>query len=217
MLEEFLNNLMIEKIREYGKKKKFKDVIDIGGKDGKYVSKISKNLTIVDLNPQIISSKINYIKTDIKKFETDEKYDVVVSSAFLEHFSREEGLLVVRKINSLLKENGLVFITCPNAWSLNRLLGEIMGMGKALDLTEGDIKVGHKYLYNLSRLQNCVKSELVFIDSGSYFLKPLPATDMNQLFDKNAFKIFASINSHTHSHLKEYLAEIYVICKKLNY
>ena len=62
MLEEFLNNLMIDKIREYGKKKKFQEVIDIGGKDGKYSSRISENLTILDLNPDIISPTINYVK-----------------------------------------------------------------------------------------------------------------------------------------------------------
>ncbi len=214
MLEELLNNLMNKKIQEYGKKERFEKVIDIGGKHGKYTSKISKNLTIVDLNPQKIISDIHYIKADILEFDTTEKYDLIISSAFLEHFTREDGVKILKKINKILKNDGIAFITCPNAWSLNRLLGEFMGMNKALDLSEGDKSVGHKYLYNLERLENIVIENLKFVESGSYFFKPLPTSDMNTLFDENAFKSLASINSKTHPHLKEYLAEIYVVGKK---
>ena len=108
----------------------------------------------------------------------------------------------------------MAFISCPNAWSLNRQLGWIMGLGNALDLSEGDKQVGHKYLYNLKRLEDVVKQVLIFEISGSYFFKPLPARDMNEIFDENTFKGFASINSETHPHLKDYLAEVYVVGKK---
>lgn len=53
------------------------------------------------------------------------------------------------------------------------------------------------------------------MDSGSYFLKPLPTSDMDKLFDANAFKAFASINSNIYPQLKQYLAEIFVVGKKL--
>lgn len=215
MLEEFLNNLMIKKIQKYGKKEKFQKVLDIGGKDGKYTSKISEDLTILDLNPQKISSDINYIKADIMEFDTSEKYDLIVCSAVMEHFKREEGKKIVRKINKFLEKDGFVFITCPNACSLNRELGELLGVCNALDLSEGDLKVGHKYLYNLPRLESLIKKNLDFVASGSYFLKPLPTQDMNNLFDVNAFKSFASIDSETYPHLKHHLAEIFVVGKKV--
>ena len=215
MLEDFLNNLMIKKIQEYGKKENFKKVLDIGGKNGKYTSKISEELTVLDLNPQKISSNIEYIKADILEFDTAEKYDLIVCSAVLEHFKREDGLKVVKKINYYLEKDGLAFITCPNAYSLNRMLGEILGMGKALELSEADIKVGHKYLYNLPRLETIIKNILKCVDSGSYFLKPLPTSDMNKLFDIKALKAFASINSNTYPQLKQYLAEIFIVGKKL--
>ena len=214
MLEEFLNNLMIDKIQEYGKKKKFQKVIDIGGKDGKYTSRISENLTIVDLNPVIISPTINYVKTDIMEFETKEKFDLVVSSAFIEHISKVEVVNVLKKVNYLLKDDGFAFLTCPNAWSINRLLGEIMGICKSLELSEGDKIVGHKFMYNLPRLEEIVKENLIFVESGSYFLKPLPASDMNKIFDISAFRSFASINSNSYPQIKDYLAEIYIIGKK---
>ena len=75
MLEEYLNNLMIQKIKEYGNQEIFEKVIDIGGKDGKYTRNIAKKLTVMDLNPQEISLDINYIKIGIMEFETIEKYD----------------------------------------------------------------------------------------------------------------------------------------------
>lgn len=214
VLEDHLNKLMIETIKKYGKQDSFPSVIDIGGKDGKYVINIAKNLTVVDLNPVEMFEHVNYVKTDVMEFNSEERFDLVVSSAFMEHFEREDGIKILLKINHLLKEGGLAVITCPNAWSLNRLLGEFMGLGKALDLSEGDKQVGHKYLYNLERLEEVVKETLDFIDSGSYFFKPLPAGEMNLLFDENAFKSFASMNSETHPHLKNYLAEIYVVAKK---
>ncbi len=215
MLEDFLNNLMIKKIQEYGKKENFKKVLDIGGKNGKYTSKISEELTVLDLNPQKISSNIKYIKADILKFDTAEKYDLIVCSAVLEHFKQEDGLKVVKKINYYLEKDGLTFITCPNARSLNRMLGEILGMGKVLELSRADIRVGHKYLYDLPRLENVIRNILRYVDSGSYFLKPLPTSEMNKLFDNNALKAFASINSNAYPQLKLYLAEIYVVGKKL--
>ncbi len=216
MLEQFLNNLMIKKIQEYGKKKKYQKVLDVGGKDGKYTSKISEELTVLDLKPQKISLKINYIKADIMEFDTSDKYDLIVCSAVIEHFKREDGIKIIKKTNKFLKKDGFVFITCPNACSLNRELGELLGMCNALDLSEEDLKVGHKYLYNLPRLESIIKNNLEFVASGSYFLKPLPTQDMNKLFDKNAFKSFASIDSETYPHLKQCLAEIYVVGKKLD-
>lgn len=215
MLEDLLNNLMVKRIQEYGKRETFEKVLDIGGKDGKYTSKISEKLTVLDLNPQKISPNIKYIKTDILEFDTAEKFDLIVCSAVLEHFKPEDGLKVVKKINNYLEKDGLAFITCPNAYSLNRMLGEILGIGKALDLSEADIEVGHKYLYTLPRLEDITKNLLRFVDSGSYFLKPLPTSDMNKLFDTKALKAFASINSNTYPQLKQYLAEIYIVCNKL--
>lgn len=214
MLEEWLNNLMIQKIKEYAKQGIYENVIDIGGKDGKYTRKIAKNLTVVDLDPQEINVDINYIKKNVWEFDTTEKFDLVVCSAFMEHFTKKEGILILKKINKFLKKNGLAYISCPNAWSLNRILGEFMGLGNVLDLSEGDVKVGHKYLYNLSRLEDSAKTSLKIIDLGSYFFKPLPSDEMNTLFDKNAFQQFALINSQNCPQLKQYLAEIYVIGKK---
>ena len=214
MLEEWLNNLMIQKIKEYARQGIYENVIDIGGKDGKYSRKVAKNLTVVDHNPQEISLDINYIKKDIWEFDTAEKFDLVVCSAFMEHFTKKEGILILKKINKFLSKKGLAYISCPNAWSLNRILGEFMGFGGALDLSEGDIKVGHKYLYNLSRLEDSAKKCLKFINSGSYFFKPLPSDDMNTLFDNKAFQQFALINSQNCPQLKHYLAEIYVIGEK---
>ena len=214
MLEKFLNDSMIKKIQEFGKKEKFHKVLDVGGKDGKYTSKISEELTVLDINPQEINSNVKYIKADILKFDTEEKYDLIVCSAVMEHFSLDEGKTIAKKINKFLKEDGFAFITCPNACSLNRMLGEMLGMCKALDLSEADIEVGHEFLYDIQRLESVVKNSLQFITSGSYFLKPLPASNMNELFDENSFKSFASIDSDSFPHLKHYLAEIFVVGKK---
>lgn len=214
LLEEYLNSLMIEKIKYYGKKELFENVVDLGGKDGKFTKTISKKLTIVDLAPQKIYENINYVKADIMEFETDNQYDLIVSSAFMEHFNRDDGVKILKKVNEFLTDNGIAFISCPNAWSLNRILGEFMGMGDALELSKSDKNVGHKYLYNLQRLEEIIEEVLFFIDSGSYFFKPLPSNDMHALFDENTFKSFASITSETHPHLKNFLAEIYVVAKK---
>ncbi len=215
MLEEFLNNIMVKRIQEYGGKEKFEKILDIGGKNGTYTSKISETLTVLDIKPKEISPDINYIKGDILKFDTEEKFDVVVCSAILEHFTKRDGIKIVKKVNNFLKDDGLAFISCPNACSLNRMLGEMIGMCTAIELTEADVKVGHKYLYNLDRLESIVRDNLEFVDSGSYFLKPLPTSEMDKLFDFNAFSNFASITSKTYPHLKNYLAEIFVVGKKL--
>jgi 2-polyprenyl-3-methyl-5-hydroxy-6-metoxy-1,4-benzoquinol methylase len=215
MLEEFLNNIMIKRIQEYGGKEKFEKIFDIGGKNGTYTSKISEKLTVLDIKPKETNPDVNYIKGDILKFDTEDKFDVVVCSAILEHFTKRDGIKIVKKVNKFLEDDGLAFITCPNACSLNRMLGEMIGMCTAIELTEADVKVGHKYLYNLERLESIVQNNLEYVDSGSYFLKPLPTSEMDKLFDFNAFSNFASITSKTFPHLKNYLAEIFVVGKKL--
>lgn len=58
---------------------------------------------------RIEKNRINLIKEDIYKFETDKKFDKILCGEFLEHV--EDPLGVLKKLHSLLNENGRVFLT----------------------------------------------------------------------------------------------------------
>ena len=63
---------------------------------------------------------LNVIKTDIFSYQTELKYDVVMSAGFIEHFS--DTSLIIKKHLDLLREEGIFLITLPN---LKGLLGLI--------------------------------------------------------------------------------------------
>jgi 2-polyprenyl-3-methyl-5-hydroxy-6-metoxy-1,4-benzoquinol methylase len=61
----------------------------------------------------IKNDKVNYILSDIFDFEpeNDEKYDFITLGEVLEHVEKPVALL--KKIRSLLKPNGVLFLTTP--------------------------------------------------------------------------------------------------------
>lgn len=81
------------------------------------------------------SDKLDYVKANLKyhevavgelypadlfTFETPERFDVVFSSGFVEHFS--DYNLVIRKHAELAKPGGLVIVIVPNLTHLHRFL-----------------------------------------------------------------------------------------------
>jgi 2-polyprenyl-3-methyl-5-hydroxy-6-metoxy-1,4-benzoquinol methylase len=64
------------------------------------------------------ANNIEYILTPIEKFETTEKFNVIVLFEVIEHVY--DPLLVLKKINQLLVPGGVVLISTPNYMRLTR-------------------------------------------------------------------------------------------------
>ncbi|WP_291093877.1 MULTISPECIES: class I SAM-dependent methyltransferase [unclassified Empedobacter] len=98
-------------------------ILWVGGGAGKFIAEIEKlNLKLeidyVDFSSRMIdlaqkektsNLNINFIGADIFDFETDKKYDVVMTTFLFDHFNQPKAEELFNQLNSYLKVGGLWF------------------------------------------------------------------------------------------------------------
>jgi cyclopropane fatty-acyl-phospholipid synthase-like methyltransferase len=88
----------------------------LGKKFNYSISGIDKTPHVVDRLPKLLKSegvKVDHLyHEDFLDFKPSEKYDVVCSFGFIEHFLDLE--MIFKKHIDLLKPSGILIITCPN-------------------------------------------------------------------------------------------------------
>lgn len=112
-------------------------------------------------------------------FDTDEKFDSIVMINILEHV--EDPAEFLWKARSLLLPCGEVIAFVPNALSLNRRIGKIMGIiGDHYELSENDLNVGHKRFYDrIDLMSDFLDGGFDSVDEiGGILLKPLSNKQM---------------------------------------
>lgn len=104
-------------------------IIDIGCSTGCLLSLLKKNgyMNLLGVDPSLFCANtvrslygIESIASDIFHFEPNEKFDLVILSAVLEHFIDLDGAL--EKIYAILKEDGLLFVEVPDAARFNEYI-----------------------------------------------------------------------------------------------
>lgn len=107
-------------------------------------------------------------------FDTDERFDVIIMGFILEHVD-DPGLLLER-YKKFLKPDGRLFITVPNAKSLNRRLGLELGIiDDIYNLNANDLALGHKRQFCRDTLRELlIQHGYRVIHEEGIYLKPLP-------------------------------------------
>jgi len=143
----------------------------------------------------------------IEDFYTDEEFNTIILGSVLEHV--DNPITVLQKTKGWLNEEGYIVIVVPNAFSLHRRIGKMIGILDDLhDFSQLDIKLGHKRVYDMEMLQKNVEaSGLKTESSGGIFLKPLPNNEM-ELWSKERCDAYYEIGKE----LPEWSAYIYVRC-----
>ena len=99
--------------------------LEVGGGHGLYLAEAIRHLgdqadyTVVDISESSLqmtkaltsASKVNYILSDIYKFEPEHPYDFIVMGEVMEHV--EDPLSLLTKLKNLLSKQGKLFITTP--------------------------------------------------------------------------------------------------------
>ena len=108
--------------------------LELGGGHGLFMSESIRVLqnqsdyTLVDISPTSLevsrdfigAHPIDYVLSDIFLFEPNRKYDFITMGEVIEHVENPVDLL--KKLRSLLKPNGVVFLTTPtNAPSIDHI------------------------------------------------------------------------------------------------
>ncbi len=165
--------------------------LELGCSDGYFTEMLAsrvKTLDVVDGSIAFIEEarkrKINntkYFHSLFEEYQPDVKYDYVFASYIMEHVL--EPKLVLDMVNRVLKPDGVFYIVVPNSRALSRQLAMHMGLYNDLkQLTENDLKFGHRRVYDRVNLNRDIESSGFYnIAQGGIMLKILADFQMDKL------------------------------------
>lgn len=121
------------------------------------------------------------VETYFEDFTTPERFDVIVMGFVLEHV--EDPLAILKKYREFLAPDGQLFITVPNAETLNKRVGQAAGLLDDLcQLSDADRAFGHLRLYTLESLKQLVRDAGYGVGAvEGIFLKALTTSQLKQL------------------------------------
>lgn len=148
----------------------------------------------------------------LEDFCPGKKYDYIFFLNVLEHV--QDPVASLTKLSTLLKDEGLIFISVPNCMSLNRRAGYLMGLLGSYDqLAPKDIRVGHRRLYTRRMLEDhCAAAQLRVVDVKGLYLKPLSEKQMSGLSEA-AIDAFHRLGED----IPEYCASLLALATKHHY
>jgi 2-polyprenyl-3-methyl-5-hydroxy-6-metoxy-1,4-benzoquinol methylase len=168
-------------------------VIELGYGDGITFARLSglSKYTLVEGSGLLIdvasrvtaasSADVQLCQALFEEYSPGEPADLVVASHVLEHVDDPQSLLL--HLATWLRPGGKILIIVPNAESIHRRLGVILGLQQQLDDLSGrDLLVGHQRVYNLERLTSDVSSAgLSVLATKGFFIKVLSNAQMLNL------------------------------------
>ena len=143
-------------------------------------------------------------------WKSNMKFDTLFLCHVLEHV--EKPIKMLLKAKTIVKKDGVIIVTVPNANSFHRHIGVKMGLLKRLkQLNETDQKLGHKRVYFLDELKSDIsKSGLKIIETLGFFVKFLSNKQMEDFDDNLLLALYEISNS-----FKENCSSIGCICKPM--
>ena len=165
-----------------------KNILNLGlgnGLTSHVLENIVKSQIVVEGSKKILDSfsfkskKTIFIESYFEDFNYKNKFDVILANHVLEHVDNPIELMK-EKFHKWLSDDGIAFITVPNAKSIHRLIGKQMQMiNTEYDLNDSDIKAGHKRIYDIDLLKNHIqKANLKIIEMGGYNIKMVSLLQM---------------------------------------
>ena len=152
------------------------------------------NAVIQNFKSKYPECKAEIVETYFEKFETEERFDLIVMGFILEHVN--DPVEVMKHFKKFLAPGGRMFIAVPNAEVLNRRLGYAAGMLKDMqELSENDFILGHQRYYTVPTLnEDVIAAGYSTILKEGIYLKPLATSQMIALqFDKKIIHAFCEV------------------------
>ena len=163
MYEQYKRFEFLEKLNNYINLKE-SAILEFGSATGQMteiLSKQAKKVVAVDGSSEFIkiakervqnADNIEFYESFFENFELDEKFECLIFHHILEHI--ENPVVLLPKISSYLKKDGIIAISVPNAHALSRQLAVKMGLlNSVYDLTENDRHHGHFRVYDWKMLE----------------------------------------------------------------
>lgn len=114
-------------------------------------------------------------------FQSDRSFDTIVLAHLLEHVADPQ--VILNTATRFLAPDGVILIAVPNAGSIHRQVGVLLGMlGSVTDLTPADHSLGHRRVYDVTSLRAEVEAAGLKVETlTGNFCKPLSNAQMEQL------------------------------------
>lgn len=178
--------------------------------DFKKIVAVDGSKKLIDLaKKEIKDPKVTFIHSYFEELKLDEKFDVILLLHILEHV--DNPVKVLQYAKKYLKKEGILIADVPNAMSIHRQVGVMMGMLKSeYELNSADLSIGHQRIYDMNLFKDDMKKAgLKVIKEGGIFQKPFSNSQMDTLLDKKGIYAFNEIGKK----YPDIAAEIFVICK----
>ena len=142
-------------------------------------------------------------------YKADRSYNAIIAAGVLELMDNPLGFM--RSIYDWLNPKGILILTTPNARSLHRRIGAIMGFEpNTTTLNDQAIKTGVVKLYDRYEVLSLAKEAgFSIIDCRGMFLKPLPSRELAKLSEPY-IKALMSLGDE----LPDYAKQIVLIATK---
>ncbi len=146
------------------------------------------------------------------------EFDIVICACLLHEVENPHQLL--QSIARVCRKNDtVVYLSVPNAFSLHRLLAKKMGIITDVhQLSDTNQKLQQHNVFDVDSLKNLVESEgFKVISSGSILLKPFTHSQMQKIIDARIIdaEVLDALDAICSSQLKEFGSEIYINMKLL--
>lgn len=196
-------------------------LLDVGCSDGtltKQFASLKKFDTVVGIDSdytdiQLAMKKFpeaSFVQAPVESVELDMRFNTIVMFQTIEHLA--EPIEVLKKLLTLLDDDGVLLITTINAFSMNRRLGKSMGMIKECTaVTENDILVGHHRLYDSLLLRkHLAEGGFEHFRLSGLFYKPFSNAQM-ELYSDDVVEGLYKVGKELPM---EYCALLYAVCSK---
>jgi SAM-dependent methyltransferase len=136
---------------------------------------------IADFRKKAPDCRAEIVETYFERFESDEKFDVIVMGFVLEHVDNPPAILA--HFRKFLAPSGKLFVTVPNAETMNRRLGHLAGLLPDMHaLSENDVLLGHRRFYTVDSLRREVEAAGYEVERlEGIYLKPMTTRQLLSL------------------------------------
>jgi 2-polyprenyl-3-methyl-5-hydroxy-6-metoxy-1,4-benzoquinol methylase len=193
--DRMVGKLQTIKAIEFGRGK---SILDIGCGIGQFTPMFLKKFKrVVGLDPsekylkvaRKANNKVEYIVGYGETFKLNEKFDTITMNMLLEHV--DDPIALLKNCKKHLKKGGIILVQVPNANSVTRRLGVLMGLiDNIQNISERERNFyGHQRAYTLGKLKvDVVKAGLKIIKSGGILYTPLPNEILGKICKENGKK-----------------------------
>ena len=132
------------------------------------------------------NSNVEYVMGLGESFLLHEKFDTINMNMLLEHV--DDPIALLKNCKRHLAVNGVILVQVPNANSVTRRIGVLMGIIDSIGHISDKERdyFGHQRTYTLDSLvTDCELSGLTVVEKGGLLFKPLPNETLGQICKAN--------------------------------